>query len=238
MSPNATQKEGTKLYVPLRANSSIPVVASRPGKLFFTLKGFKVLSKDRRGARSDRFVGSEGHSELQMCCLCCRLSTDPVQNLTMACSNTLWKELQVTLLHRRLLERPHAELIKDQLGSTGCRQVGALWNCRLFANRVCSLQIEPVEGVSKGIMNIIILKVPISLPLLLHVITPPTSYHKDPENLAMKTHTFVKPAQPQFVAASFFVNLFHCDSVIFLPWKASPHGGFSMGNVESRRKGF
>lgn len=70
------------------------------------------------------------------------------------------------------------------------------------------------------------------------LLPPPTSYHKDPENLAMKTHTFVKPGQPQFVAASFFVNLFHCDSVIFLPWKASPHGGFSMGNVESWRKGF
>lgn len=138
-------------YIPLCANSRIPVVPSRPGKLFFTLKGFKVLSKDRRDARSDRLVSSEGHSELQMCSLCCRLSTDPAQNLTVTCRNTLWKELQVTLLHHRLLGRPHAELIKGQLGSTGRRQVGALWNCRflpalksrLFANRVCSLQMSP-----------------------------------------------------------------------------------------------
>lgn len=91
---------------------------------------------------------------------------------------------------------------------------------------------EPTEGVCKGIMNVVILKVPISLPLLLHC-SPHKSYHKDPENLAMKTHILVKPGQPQFVATSFFVNLFPCDSVIFIPWNASPHGGFPKDNVES-----
>lgn len=93
----------------------------------------------------------------------------------------------------------------------------------------CDLPDEPMEGLCKANKNSVILKAFISLPFY-YVGPPHESYDRDPENLAIKTHNSIKPAQPQFVAPPFLVNLFSCDSEIFVPQKVSPYGGFTIMN--------
>lgn len=154
----------------------------------------------------------------------------PAYNLMPICRSTLWNELHT------ILGCPCTGLIKVQLGFAGHTQIAALWNgcfVPVLEPSVCqqgvNCQMNPWKDCVKQIRTLLFER-PVSAYLFITLVPPHESYDRDPENLAIKTHNSIKPAQPVFVAPKFLINQFSCNYEIFIPQKVNPYGGFTIIN--------